>query len=385
MVNNNSKKGQITLTFNWVYILIAGVIILLFFVGIVMTQKSISENRLSYDVVRILDSILTGATVSEKTKTSIDTSALQDFVIEFRCEIDGPMGDQGGGFKDIFSFYGLKDTSATVETPIEVIFSPKEIKTKELIVWSMPYKIPFKVIDFLFITSIDTKYFVIGDNDFFFREELKDTTDGLNIEFISDSNDIVGDNNFHVRIIDLGDNGQSDPEKRIITNEMPIPSKLNKFEESQISAVSFTNHGLYFYEVRDGKFIQTNHDPVKIIALNTDRNAAKFAAIFSYDDEAYRCAMMKSFERLKLLSSIYFNKLGDIKMYYENGPVEEEKRETCNNLLNNGLNHASFEILNHKTNTCVSTGYGGCLDLVDTANKVEEFNENLFSECTGVY
>ena len=58
------KKGQIQVTFNWIYITIAGAVILLFFFGIVVKQKAASEEKLSIEVVRILESILTGAGVS---------------------------------------------------------------------------------------------------------------------------------------------------------------------------------------------------------------------------------------------------------------------------------------------------------------------------------
>ena len=66
------KSGQVQITFNWIYILIAGAVILLFFVGIVVKQKVVSEERLATDVVDILDSIFTAAGVSSKTKIFID-------------------------------------------------------------------------------------------------------------------------------------------------------------------------------------------------------------------------------------------------------------------------------------------------------------------------
>ena len=59
----NEKKAQIQVTFNWVYILIAGAVILLFFIGIVVKQKAVSEENLATDVVRVMESIFTGAGV----------------------------------------------------------------------------------------------------------------------------------------------------------------------------------------------------------------------------------------------------------------------------------------------------------------------------------
>ena len=80
------KKAQIQVTFSWVYILIAGAVILLFFIGIVVKQKSISEENLATDVVRVMESIFTGAGVSEKTKNFVDISGLADYTLYFNCE-----------------------------------------------------------------------------------------------------------------------------------------------------------------------------------------------------------------------------------------------------------------------------------------------------------
>src|SRR3989338_3659037 len=80
------KQAQIEVTFNWIYILIAGTVILLFFIGIAMKQKLSSEQQLSGDIVRTLQSIFTAASVSEKTKNTIDISGLQDYTFYFRCQ-----------------------------------------------------------------------------------------------------------------------------------------------------------------------------------------------------------------------------------------------------------------------------------------------------------
>src|SRR3989344_3370187 len=82
---NTSKKGQIEVTFNWVYVLIAGAVIILFFVGIAVKQKASSERALSSDVVRIMESIFTSAGVSEKTKNIIDVSGLSEYTLQFSC------------------------------------------------------------------------------------------------------------------------------------------------------------------------------------------------------------------------------------------------------------------------------------------------------------
>ena len=82
---HSNKSGQVQLTFSWIYIMLAGAIILLFFVGLVFKQQAAAEESLAFDVVQIMDSIFTGAQVSEKTKNFIDVSGLADYTLSFNC------------------------------------------------------------------------------------------------------------------------------------------------------------------------------------------------------------------------------------------------------------------------------------------------------------
>src|SRR3990167_9224883 len=125
------KRGQIELTFNWVYILIAGTVILLFFVGLVARQKVVSEERLSGEVVEVMGSILAGAGVSEKTKNFIDASGLADYTLYFQC-LEG------------ISEFGIKDKPARMQNSIDPIFAPGEIQSSRIVTWSLPYTLPFK-------------------------------------------------------------------------------------------------------------------------------------------------------------------------------------------------------------------------------------------------
>ena len=61
-------KGQVTVQFNWIYVMVAGAAILLFFIMIITQQKDMSEKRLNYKVMNILENIFTGSTVAENTK-----------------------------------------------------------------------------------------------------------------------------------------------------------------------------------------------------------------------------------------------------------------------------------------------------------------------------
>mgnify|MGYP005657314267 CR=1 FL=1 len=78
---SHSRKGQVQLTVNWIYIVIAGAVILLFFAGLVVKGKDAAEKNIAEDVVQVMGNVFTGAGVSEKTKKKIDLNQ-QSFLIE---------------------------------------------------------------------------------------------------------------------------------------------------------------------------------------------------------------------------------------------------------------------------------------------------------------
>src|SRR3989339_75497 len=192
------KKAQVQLTFNWVYIILAGAIILLFFAGLVVQQKSSSEKNLQTEVVNIMESILVGAGVSEKTKNYIDISGLSDYVLDFKCDSSG-------------TSFGIKNSGTSIQLVLDPVFSPQEINSPTLLLWSLPYYHPYKIMDLLMVSSSNTKYYVLGDNSF--KTELekavrweKGEKASFNFEFISDVNKIVAGSNYQVRLLDLTGN-----------------------------------------------------------------------------------------------------------------------------------------------------------------------------------
>ena len=83
MKSKNQKIAQISIQFSWIFILIAGAIILLFFTSIIYKQKDISEQKLSASVLNQLETILTSSGLSSGTINAIDTPQLE---LGFLCD-----------------------------------------------------------------------------------------------------------------------------------------------------------------------------------------------------------------------------------------------------------------------------------------------------------
>ena len=55
----NTKKGGVEVQFNWVFVFVAGTLILAFFVGFVMSQKQVADKKLASRILRDTNTILT--------------------------------------------------------------------------------------------------------------------------------------------------------------------------------------------------------------------------------------------------------------------------------------------------------------------------------------
>lgn len=374
----NSKQGQLEISFNWIYIMIAGVVILLFFTGIIVRQKVASEQQLSTDVVRIMESIFTAAGVSEKTKNSIDTSGITDYTLTFTCE--NGVGE-----------YGVKDGSR-VQNAIEPVFAPLELHSSRLNLWSLPYKLPFKVIDFLFITSENTKYFLLG-NDQFITEFLNETAADdkirfhINTQHLSTLDDMAVGNNFQIRVVDFS---------AAITDGRAVPSAVKDMDDDRVTAVVFTTDNVDYYQKQGMVWKKLNRAPIPIISVGGERDAAKYAAIFAGNDQIYQCNMQKAFYRLKLLNEVYGGaaintgqvggKLQEIISYYEHHPDIASRRPDCLGHIQVYPQNMVSTLASHQNKVAACLLQPSfCVDLISSAAQLKELNENLRVDCITLY
>jgi len=375
-----TKKGQMTLTFNWVFVLIAGGMILLFFVGIIVKQQSVSEQKLNFDIITVMDSILTGSTVSEQTINFVDTSGLAGFELYFNCELD-----DGGGFNDLYAAYGITGTSASSELPMQTLFAPQSMEGTEMITWSLPYKMPFKVMDLLMVTSTSIKYYVIGAEGSDFRQSLENATEGFTIDFISDVSEISSSGElYHTRIIDL--------DGSTLVDGGGIPLGLERDADSTVSGVlvgSTLSQVDYF--VKDGNNWERSTSSGSIPVISTglqEREAALYAALFAADDEVYTCNMMKAFKRYHILVQLYQEETEILKRYYsEGGPGEADTRCTTPLWENTGNNiEDTLRSMEGELSTCIVQGYDDCTELPELARQLNELNEELSADaCITLY
>ncbi len=382
----SSKRAQLEVTFNWVYVLIAGAVILLFFGGIVVKQKAASEDNLSRMAMNIMDKIFAGARAAEKTKDFVDISGLADYTFYFDCAHE-------------VSTYGLKGYSNPKEDTVHAIFAPLELQGARMVLWSLPYKLPYKVMDFLFITTDKTKYFLLGDiSDSFINEfwnatqDYSDKRKSINVELpVANLEDINPGKNFQIRIVDVEGKIQN---KAIIP--LSLLEKLKGYGDNKITAVSFTGtNQANFFQKEGDHWKQLNPNPIQIISLGGERDAAKYAAVFAGNDKVYECNMKKAFKRLELVNEVYGgmeikdfkagNKLGEITTHYQTHP-ELTLVSLCQDYLETVTNNmGSFQ---SKVKACNTIGgEGACFELINRSYEVKQANINLAEkgDCIPLY
>lgn len=349
----NGKKSQVEVTFNWVYILIAGAVILLFFVGIVAKQKKVSDENLSIEVGQILSSILQGASVSEKTRSYIQLEGLADRTFFFNCE-------------EGMTKFGLVDSPRWESNSIVPLFAPVEIQTATLVLWSLPYFLPYKVMDFLFVTSVNTKYFLAGNGNGFAEEffnAVEEDQSKFKLNVVSLREDPNPGKNFQVRVVYLDELEE-------------LPSSFVNLADERVTAVHLDDKKAIYYQKEGSEWRKTGE--TEILSLDEERDAAKYAAIFAADAEQYECNMQKAFLRLKLVTEIYTKKTELLGNYYEEQKNVNPDYGTCLEYVRGFGNQENLRgkvasIKNHLG--CLEIN--NCGRLTNAAQELRDFNRDM--------
>ncbi|MBD3249779.1 hypothetical protein GF336_07065 [Candidatus Woesearchaeota archaeon] len=269
------RKSQVSIQFSWIFILIAGAIILLFFIGIVYKQKDVSETRLSATLLKQLDPILSGAQLEEQALNEIDITS--PAAMQFVCD-----GDE--------SFYSIGD--ARKPTPTKIVFAPSEIESQKLITWTQVFNKPFKVANLFYLTSPTVRYIF---------DDSRQSTDFL--EMIPEEIETIQCDSTCSNINDEG----HDKERLISFSGNPsIPSNI---AGKDVSKVSISDSTITFYD----------SDGTSDSSLTID-DSTKLGAIFSEDKETYDCNMNKLLEKYKLIAAIYAEKESELSEHFTNDP-----------------------------------------------------------------
>jgi len=186
----HSKKGIAAQQFHWIFVLIAGGIILLFFIMIISSGKTTADNKMSVSMINSLDAIFSGSKASSNTVSII--SAPPNTELEFVC--DAESGE---------SEVALSGSIASRRNAHKILFSKEKVSGRQYVIFTRSINLPFKIDNALYVTDLNTKYVVVGSSNYA-KGLMKLLPANITKERVSNIDNIKADGYDEVVIIAFG-------------------------------------------------------------------------------------------------------------------------------------------------------------------------------------
>lgn len=285
------NKRAIEIQFHWIFILIAGALILAFFFSVAQKQRSISQEKLAVTLSIDMDAIFSAASESKGTaqKLPVPSTGIA-FTCSKTCDCNFRIGKRSTDFGD------------------KIIFAPELLKESDGTAMALEFKMPFRTTNFLYLTNQRIKYYLIGDSTgLSFRQIVDAMPAGTDFETKQPS---------EVPMI----RNQGHEETRFVFINVNNPSSINaeNFKQSRVIKIMLSGNAVTFMDKKPGK------TDFSATTSTTAGLASQLAAIFSADKDMYECGMKKAFKKLSNVASVSAQraaKLGESELgqrcYYE--------------------------------------------------------------------
>ncbi len=277
--NSLKRKAQIETSVNWIFVLIAGAIILLFFIMILYRMQSTAEKEGYAAVINNLDSIFSGAELSSKL-TSLITD-IPKHEVRFECQ-GFSLGGMTGGYNQ------------------KLVFAPSLLQTNPLLIWSLDWNMPYFISNFLLVTSPLVRYIFVYDGANPVSLDLKNRIeqllpDKMTKEFLMSASGIRDTGIYATRIIFL----ERDPEAPMLM--------VNK----AMTALKVGGGNLLSFYAKGSGTADFQPDSEESISVYFD-DASLMAAVISDNSEQYNCMMGRAFEKYKRIAYIIDQRVDDL-------------------------------------------------------------------------
>ncbi len=280
-----NKKAEAESQFNWIFVLVAGGVILLFFAIFIYRYRDLNDKKLEIKFNQDLDLMISMSGITSNSLNNRSDVPFKDF--EFSC--------QGLGVTDFRK---------------KVVFAPSIVKTRRLYLYSHPFLTPFMVSNFVYVISPNIKYvFVLNEND-----------DASSV-FFHDLNDVIPKGAMlrdktpiymykdifvqsqSVRFIFINQNVN-----RLLIDKINKDVKDNKYKSLSVLSVSTHDQKISFYE---------QDKETKKLGFTGDSyyfdEASLLGAVVSDDKDLYDCMVANAFNKLYYMSSVYLGKISKLR------------------------------------------------------------------------
>jgi len=289
------KKGEGE-QFNWIFVLVAGSIILSFFVMFTFKYVELQEKKQDVEAIRFFG----GKVLAASSKIDVGDSGALDSDAEngLRFGYSVLLGQLCTD--NTSTVYVNKGDLAKYKLKDEVVFMPREMQINALDIWILPWKYPFQVTNFIYLADPKTRFYLVKD------AASRDFVDALEINSIFNVTKVTKD---QLRLT-------SKSKVIYFTSEPPSPVDL-KLLKGTFTDVSFVSINLRKKPMEASFFdFQTSSwsSGTKFYVTEEDK-AQLYGAIFSTTKLNFECTINRAITKVKLLSSFYSeraNLLGQI-------------------------------------------------------------------------
>ncbi len=329
------KKAQIEITFHWIFVLIAGAAILIFFIVLTNNQKKDSVQELSTIIGGRMAALL--ATI-QQNPDSFQTLEMLNAEMVFRCEQDGHT-------------YSLKDGKSRIQLETEIIFTPQIVGGSKPIVWTKLYAAPYPVTQILYLSDEKTQYIFIDD------PLTKPYYDMLPVNFermlvVKDNIKNITDQGFRQYIIVA-------PSYKIGLNSLQN-AVLRKSKIVDLSKTN-TEKKVLFYDPNSDEINKYQNSSAWKPYVNDE---VLLGAIISGDEKLYGCTMEKLMHTARIVGEINLNRTNQI------ANIEKTIPE-CNYFFGTGVlqDYINITITNSTYPTNNYNNLNSYIEAINTMNK----------------
>lgn len=276
---SRKRRAAIEAQFTWLFALLAGAVIFLFFVMFIRNWGESSEQTFCADVREHLTTVFVSAQTSLGTMNNISIPKLD---IQFDCTgYNLPCRESFGN---------------------NIIFSPKRIEGHALITYALGWDMPYRSSNMLYLTQPEVRYIFLKE-----VEEVYDLMpDAVNTELVSET-----------EAASLKD--QNSPSVRVVVKHGNSDLNLDLGALNSLGAEVLSVIGV---EVIDTKlnqvtyFEQDSEDPLKFNPAATFKvigEEALLGAVFSGSSELFGCTLNRALERYQYVTEVYLTRATELK------------------------------------------------------------------------
>ncbi len=252
-----NKKGQLNISFGWLFAIIVGAVILVLAIygatKVIKTGQQEGQAVSAKELGILLNPLETGFESASSTPLSLRTETR----IFNTCSLSGNFGKQGIQTSEFsFNEWTLPGVESNFEN--KYIFSNNPAEGKKFYIFSKPFEFPFKVSDVIYLTSENEKYC--------FEDAPEDIEDEIS---------------------------------QLVQTNLVLDCK-DKPDYIKVCFSSGTNCDINVNY--NAKYVQKGQDKIYF-----EEDALMYAAIFS-SPEIYKCQVQRLMKRTKSLAEIYLEK-----------------------------------------------------------------------------